>query len=69
MFKTLTLPSYLHPYPLELFKYLPHFSGEDHVTTERHLGAFDNFVDQFEIVHEYVTMRLFSKYLFGYFVV
>jgi hypothetical protein len=69
MFKTLTLPSYLHPYPLELFKYLPHFSGEDHVTTERHLGTFDNFVDQFEIAHEYVTMRLFSKYFFGYFVV
>jgi hypothetical protein len=65
MFKPLRLPSYLHPYPLDFFKYLPRFSGEDHVTTERHLGAFENFVDQFEIVHEDVTMRLFSKSLFG----
>jgi hypothetical protein len=29
------------------------------------LGAFENFVDNFEIVHEDVTMRLFSKSLFG----
>jgi hypothetical protein len=29
------------------------------------LEAFENFVDQFEIVHDDVTMRLFSKYLFG----
>jgi hypothetical protein len=65
MFKPLRIPSYLHPYPLDFFKYLPRFSGEDHLTAERHLGAFESFVDQFEIVHEDVTMRLFSKYLFG----
>jgi hypothetical protein len=29
------------------------------------LGAFENFIDQFEIVHDDVTMRLFSKSLFG----
>jgi hypothetical protein len=28
--------------------------------------AFNNFIDQFEIVHEDVTMRLFSKSLLGY---
>jgi hypothetical protein len=28
------------------------------------LEAFENFVDQFEIVHDDVTMRLFSKTLF-----
>jgi hypothetical protein len=39
----------------------PHFSGEDHVTAERHVEAFENFVDQFEIVHDDVTMRLFSN--------
>jgi hypothetical protein len=65
MFKPLRLPSHLHPYPLNFFEYLPHFSGEDHITAEKHLGAFENFVDQFEIVHEDVTMRLFSKSLFG----
>jgi hypothetical protein len=28
------------------------------------LGAFENFVDQFEIIHDDVIMRLFSKTLF-----
>jgi len=65
MFKYLRLPSHLHPYPLYFFEYLPHFSGEDHITAEKNLGSFENFVDQFEIVYEYVTMRLFSKSLFG----
>jgi hypothetical protein len=65
MFKPLRLPYHLHPYPLDFFEYLPRFSGEDHVTAERHLEAFENFVDQFEIVYDDVTMRLFSKYLFG----
>jgi hypothetical protein len=65
MFKPLRLPSHLHPYPLNFFEYLPHFSGEDHITAEKHLRAFENFVYRFEIVHEYVTMRLFSKSLCG----
>jgi hypothetical protein len=65
MFKPLRLPYHLHPYPLNFFEYLPHFSGEDHIVAEKNLGAFENFVDQFEIVYEDVTMRLFSKSLFG----
>jgi hypothetical protein len=65
VFKPLRLPSYLHPYPLNFFEYLPHFSGEDHITVEKHLGSFEKFVDQFEIVYEDVTMRLFSKSFFG----
>jgi hypothetical protein len=64
MFKPLRLPYLLHPYPLDFLEYLPRFSGEDHVTAESHLGAFENFVDQFEIVHDDVIMRLFSKSLF-----
>ena len=40
MFRPLRLPSHLHPYPLNFFKYLPHFSGEDHITAKKHLGAF-----------------------------
>jgi hypothetical protein len=64
MFKPLRLPYLLHPYPLDFLEYLPWFSGEDHVTAERHLGAFENFVDQFEIIHDDVIMRLFSKTLF-----
>jgi hypothetical protein len=65
MFKPLRMTFHLHPYPLDFLEYLPRFSGEDHVTIERHLEAFEKFVDDFEIVHDDVTMRLFSKYLFG----
>jgi hypothetical protein len=65
MFKPLRLPQHLHPYPPYSFEYLPWFSGEDHVTTERHLGAFEKFIDQFEIIHDDVTMRLFSHSLSG----
>jgi hypothetical protein len=46
LFKPLRIPYLLNPYPLDSFEYLPRFSGEDHVTAKRHLGAFENFVDQ-----------------------
>jgi hypothetical protein len=45
MFKPLKLPYHIHPYPLDCLEYLPQFSGEDHVTTERHLEAFKKFLD------------------------
>jgi hypothetical protein len=63
MFKPLRLPYLLHPYPLDCYEYLPRFSGENQVSAERHLGSFEDFVDRFQIVHEDVIMRLFSKYL------
>jgi hypothetical protein len=65
LFKPLRLLHDLHPYPHYSFEYLPQFSGEDHVTCERHLGAFEKFVDQFEIDHDDVIMMLFSKSLSG----
>jgi hypothetical protein len=65
MFNPLRLPHHMHPYPLFSFKYLPRFSGEDHVTAERDLEAFENFVDQFEIVNDDIIMRLFSQSLLG----
>ena len=49
LFKPLKLPYYLNTYPLDFFEYLPWFTGDDHVTAEKHLGAFENFVDNFEI--------------------
>jgi hypothetical protein len=64
MFKPLRMPYHLNPYPLDLFEYLPHFSGEDHVRAKRHLGPFENFVDEFEIIHDDVIMILFSIFLF-----
>ena len=59
------LPYQLNPYPLYLCEYIPWFSGEDHVLAEKHLEAFHNFIDNFEIVHEDVVLRLFSKSLVG----
>ena len=64
MFTSLRLPSHLHPYHLNFVEYLPWFIGEGHVTNEKHLRSFENFFDQFEIVYEDITMRLFSKSLF-----
>jgi hypothetical protein len=65
LFKPLRLPCHLNPYPHDSFEYLPRFSREDHVIAKRHLEVFENFIDQFEIVHDDVTMRLFSKSLAG----
>jgi hypothetical protein len=63
MFKPLRLPYPLHPYPLDCYEYLPQFSGENQVSAERHLEFFENFVDRFQIIHEDVIMRFFSKSL------
>ena len=65
IFRPLKLPSTLHPYPPTFFKYLPRFSGEDLVMAEKHLRAFENFIDNFEMVHQDVVLRLFSKSLVG----
>jgi hypothetical protein len=62
-FKPLRLPCHLNPYPHDSFEYIPRFFGEEHVTAERHTKAFENFIDQFEIVHEDVVMRFFSHSL------
>jgi hypothetical protein len=60
LFKPLRLPYRLNPYPLYSLEYIPQFSWEDYVTAERHLGAFEKCIDQFEIIHDDFTMRLFS---------
>jgi hypothetical protein len=66
MFKTLKLPSTLHPYPPKFLEYIPLFVGEYHIVDENHFGAFHNFIDNLEIMHEDVFMRLFTKYLVGH---
>ena len=66
MFKPLRLLSLLHPYPSYFVEYLPHFTGKYHITTEKHLGSFHNFIDNFVIMHEDVVMRLFLKSFAGY---
>ena len=63
IFNPLKLPSHLHPYPLNCYEYLPWFSRENQASAERHLESFKDFIDRFQIVHEDVIMRFFSKSL------
>jgi hypothetical protein len=63
IFGSLRLPPTLNAYPLEFFEYLPIFNGEDYVAAEKHMKAFEKFIDDFEVMHEDVVMRLFCKYL------
>jgi hypothetical protein len=65
LFKPLRLPYHLNPYPHDLFEYLPRFSGEGDVTAEKHMEAFETLIDQFEIIHKDVVMRMFSRSLSG----
>ena len=41
------------------------FNGKDYAAVEKNLQAFENFIDNFEIVHKDVVMRIFCKSLFG----
>ena len=63
MFKPLKLPLLLHPDPDDCYKYLPWFSGENPTSAEEHVESFLDFVDRFQLVHEDVVMRYFSKSL------
>ena len=63
MFKPLKLPLLLHPYPDDCYEYLPWFSGENQTSAEEHVESFLDFVDRFQLVHEDVVMRYFSKSL------
>jgi hypothetical protein len=65
IFRPLKLPFVLHSYPLIFFEYLPIFKGEDYVVAKRHMESFENFIDDFEIMHEDVVIRLFCKFLCG----
>jgi len=66
MFKPLKLHYLLHPYPIDCYEYLPLFSRENQASAERHLESFLDFVDRFQIAHEDVIMRYFSKSLIKY---
>jgi hypothetical protein len=63
MFKPLQLPHLLHPYLDDCYEYIPWFFGENRASVERHMDSFLDFVDHFQITHEDVIMRFFSKSL------
>jgi hypothetical protein len=63
IFKPLKMPPILNGYPPMFFEYLPLFKGDDHITVEKHIEAFEDFIFNFEIMHVDVILRLFSKSL------
>ena len=63
-YRTLHLPHVLHDFPTKHYKYPPRFDGEyDSLTYEKHLKAFEYFLDLFEVEHDDVCMRDFFQYL------
>jgi hypothetical protein len=65
-YRPLKLPYVLHDFPTKHYKYLPIFDGElDNLTVEKHLQAFEHFIDLFEVEHDDVCMRAFSQSLQG----
>jgi hypothetical protein len=65
-YRPLKLPHILHDFPPNHYKYLPMFDGEPNaITTKKHIQEFEHFIDLFEIDHDNVCMRAFSKSLKG----
>jgi hypothetical protein len=50
--------------PNDYVKYFPRFNGEGEVTAEEHLNSFYSFVDNFNVEHAGVWMRLFMQSLY-----
>jgi hypothetical protein len=62
----LVLPQVMYAFPPnEYMKYLPRFNGDGLVTTEENLSLFYSFVDNFNVEHVDVWMRLFVQSLNG----
>ena len=66
IYKPLRLPYILHDFPLKHYKKLPAFDGTiENFSAEKHVQAFEHFLDLFEIEYEDVTLRAFSQSLQG----
>ena len=61
----LNLPQPMNAMPQEYLKLLPHFTGEDKITAEKHLPVFCNFAENLNVEHLEVVMRPFVKSLNG----
>jgi len=64
-YKPLILPPTLNPFPSDHPKYLPKFDGENSVTAQRHIQAFEDYLNLFEVDDEDVCIRLFTLSLQG----
>ena len=64
-YKPLILPPMLNPLPKDHPEYLPRFDGENGVTAQKHIQAFEDYLNIFEVDHEDDSIRLFALSLQG----
>jgi len=59
-YKPLILPPVLNPLPANHPEYLPRFDGENGITAQKHIQAFEDYLNIFEVEDEDVSLRLFA---------
>jgi len=59
-YKPLILHPILIPLPKNHPEYLPRFDGENGVTAQKHIHAFEDYLNIFEVEEEEVSLRLFA---------
>lgn len=59
-YKPLILPPVLNLLPKDHPEYLPRFDGENGVTAQKHIQAFEYYLNIFEVEDEDVSLRLFA---------
>jgi len=64
-YKPLILPPILNPLPANHPEYLPRFDGENGITAQKHIQAFEDYLNLYEVEDEDVSLRLFSLSLQG----
>ena len=61
----LALPPFLHQILDNYLKLLPRYDAEKKVKADEHLDAFQNYMDDLNIQHEDIYMKLFMQSLEG----
>ena len=64
-YKPLIFPPVLNPLPANHPEYLPIFDGENGITAQKDIQAFEDYLNIFEVEDEDVSLRLFSLSLQG----
>ena len=59
-YKPLILPPVLGPLPANHPEYLPRFDGENGITAQKHIQAFEDYLNTFEVEDEDFSLRLFA---------
>lgn len=58
-YNPLMLLATLHAFPNDYHKYLPKFDGENSIISKKHIQAFEDYLNFFEVVEEDVNIKLF----------